>query len=201
MGAENVSVAQTGIVAKVPSTLVVTSAVSDLGPSSVTYGLVSEDGVGIENTTSTDTIKAWQNSAIVRTVNSDASVTFTIVLIENTQPVRELYYGSAEANGKIAWNPSKRTKGSFVIDYIDTGYGEEGEFLTGRYHIKRGEVTEVESITLQNGEPVGYGVTITAFPDENGEAVDVYHESDIEGVDPEARASTFAAPEFEDYNV
>jgi hypothetical protein len=55
---------------------------------------VSEDGVTETRDRSSDTIKAWQNAATVRTVVTDATLTYALTLIETKRETVELYYGT-----------------------------------------------------------------------------------------------------------
>lgn len=176
--AKEVSVALTGGVTKIPTTTEVT-AVDTVLTGGTEYGYISEDGVEISNNSSTETISAWQNSAVVRTLSSENTASYSFSLLQNTKAVRELYYGATEdgATGKIEWKPGVRTRGKFVIDYIDSGYGDSGETLLGRHVILDGEVSEVEPITLSSGEAIGFGITITAYPDENGVTSHVFTKS------------------------
>lgn len=174
--AKEVSVAITGAVYKVPSSVDITAVDSAL-TTAVEYGYISEDRVELSNNASLDEITAWQNSTIVRRVGTDENVTITFTLIQNTKDARELYFGSTEsASGKIEWKPGAKVRGKFVIDYIDSGYGDDDEVLMGRYVFNDAQVTEVESITLTSTDAIGYGVTLTAYTDESGKVGDIFTE-------------------------
>ena len=126
-------------------------------------GFVSEDGVTETRDRSSDNIKAWQNAATVRTVVTDASLTYTFTLIETKKETVELYYGTtvtaAAADGNFVIVPANTGgRKSFIIDVID------GSELI-RTYIPQGEVTEVGDKVYASGEPIGYEVTITAYPD------------------------------------
>jgi hypothetical protein len=112
---------------------------------------------------SSDTIKAWQNAATVRTVVTDATLTYAFTLIETKKETVELYYGTAvtqtTAHGELTIVPANTGgRKSFILDVID---GDE----VIRTYIPAGEVTEVGDKVYASGEPVGYEVTITAYPD------------------------------------
>lgn len=190
LNAAEVSVAVTGAISKVPASLDITSAEQALaGEGIINYGFVSSDGVTIASENSTTDITAWQNSSIVRTASTSASTTYTFTLLQNTREARELYYGAVEVGGKISYKPSAQTNGKFVIDYIDSNYagGEEGEIMYGRHVIHRGQVTSRSDIVLQNGEAIGYQLTVSAYPDENGVCADIFHS--VGSVDGVAAAS------------
>lgn len=122
-------------------------------------GYVSEDGVTETRDRSSQQIRAWQNGDTVREVVTEATLTYAFTLLETKAETVELYYGNAvEADGSLAIVPTKTGgRHSFVIDVVD---GDE--FI--RTYIPSGEITEVGDQVYANGEPVGYEVTITAYP-------------------------------------
>lgn len=168
--ASNVRVAVTGVVYIAPtgttapmSTASATTGFSDLG-------YVGESGVSESRTLTSTDIKAWQNAATVRTVITDGKVTFGFTLIESSKAVIEAFYGAVTTgatatDGKIAVIPTA-TGGqkSFLIDVVD---GAEKK----RIYIAAGEITEVGDIVYASGEPIGYPITITAYPTATLESV------------------------------
>lgn len=124
-------------------------------------GYVSEDGVTETRERSTDQLRAWQNADVLREVVTEASMTYTLALVETKPETVELYYGTDvdPLDGSVAIVPA-RTGGrkSFIIDVID------GNDLI-RVYIPSGEVTEVGDQVYASGEAIGYEVTITAYPD------------------------------------
>lgn len=124
-------------------------------------GYVNEDGVTETRDRTTNTIKAWQNSDIVREVVTEANLTYTFVLIETKAATVELYYGSTvdTSDGSLIVVPANTGgRHSFVIDVVD---GDD--FI--RTYIPQGEVTEVGDQVYAAGEPIGYEVTVRAYPD------------------------------------
>jgi hypothetical protein len=70
--------------------------------------------------------------------------------------------------GKIQLNPSNTGgKKSFVIDVVDGAKAI-------RHYIPAGEVLSVEAQTIQNGEAIAYGVTLTAYAT-SGRVADIFH--------------------------
>lgn len=125
-------------------------------------GYVSEDGVTETRERSTENIKAWQNADTVRTVVTDAGLSYSFTLIETKKETVELYYGSTVTQtvteGTLVVVPANTGgRRSFVIDVID------GTELL-RIYIPSGEVTEVGDKVFASGEPIGYEVTITCYP-------------------------------------
>jgi hypothetical protein len=166
LDATNVRVAVTGAVYLAPSgTAAPTDATTAPSASFNDLGYVGEDGVTETRERSSEKIKAWQGSATVREVVTESSLTYTFVLIETKKETVELFYGSeVDANGMVAIVPSETGgRHALVIDVID---GED--FI--RTTIDDGEVTEVGDQVYAAGEPIGYEVTVTAYPDGNGVA-------------------------------
>lgn len=160
--ATKVRVAVTGAVFKGP-----TSATAPTGTSGspdaafVDLGFISEDGVEISLPGSGDStpIKAWQDGTTVRVIRtpSEDNPTWKFQMLETTKATVEEYFGvtvtQTATEGSFEYEVTNRSHGSYVVDVVD------GAELI-RDYVPYGIVTEVESITLANGEPIGYGVTV-----------------------------------------
>lgn len=132
------------------------------------YGLgyVSEDGVTETYDDTVEDIVAWQNATVVRSNTTESKATLAFALIETKGKVLELYHkgSTVEAVGAGEWKidvkaptPDPRP---FVLDVIDG-------VKHIRFWVPNGEVQERGEIVYANGEPVGYNVTITCYPDAN----------------------------------
>ena len=137
-----------------------TDANAPLGVGWNDLGYVGEDGVTETRDRSTETIRGWQNGDILREVVTEASVSFQTVLVETKRETVELFYGTkVGADGSIVIVPSETGgRQKFVLDIID---GDE--YI--RAYVASGEVTEVGDQVYAGGEPIGYEVTIRAYPD------------------------------------
>lgn len=133
-------------------------------------GYISDDGITESRSRDTNDITAFQNGDTVRTVVTSASLTYALTLIETKKETLELYYGVTATTGA--------SEGSFVVVPAATG-GRKAFILDvidgselRRTYIPQGEVTEIGDLVYQNGEPIGYEVTISAYPDSviNGSA-------------------------------
>ena len=79
------------------------------------------------------------------------------MLLETSQATIEAYFGSTMTDGKISHNPvNTGGRKSFVIDVVD---GTKAI----RHYVPSGEILSVEAQTIQNGEALAYGVTVTAY--------------------------------------
>lgn len=162
--AENVRVGTTGAIYAGP-----TSATAPTGASSTLTGFnelgyVTADGVTETRDRSTNQIRAWQNSDLVREVVTEATATFQCVLMETTAETLAAYYGATldTLDGSIEVDPSATGgRKSFVIDLVD------GSSVI-RTYIPSGEILSVGEQVYANGEAVGYDVTITAYASSAG---------------------------------
>lgn len=162
LDSSNVRVAVTGALSIGDDTAAApTNGSAPLGTGWADLGYVGEDGVTETRDRSTETIRGWQNGDILREVVTEASVSFQAVLVETKRETVELYYGTTvdPTDGSLVMVPANTGgRRKFNLDIID---GDE--FI--RAYIPSGEVVEVGDQVYANGEPVGYEVTIRAYPD------------------------------------
>lgn len=171
MTAENVNVGITGAIYVGDTTATApTSATASL-TGFTDLGYISADGVTETRDRSTNQIRAWQNSDLVREIVTEATATFKAVLLETNLKTVELYYGASvnATDGSIEINPaSTGGRKSFVIDLID---GADAI----RTYIPSGEILSVGEQVYQNGEAVGYDITITAYATSAGYSAKKFH--------------------------
>lgn len=180
--ADEVRVGITGELFSAPlGTAAPTNASSALDPLFLGHGYVSEDGVTENWDDSVDTIVAWQNAVTVRAVRTESTLTVACTLIQTRGSNLELFYPGSlvEENGaewKIQVKPPTSDKRCFVLNVID------GSELI-RIHIGNGELTERGEVPYQNGDAVMYPVTVTAYPDANGNLMTKFSNSAAWGED------------------
>lgn len=163
LASENVRVAVTGAVSVGATTAAApTDASTALDAAFNDLGYVGEDGVTEARDRTTNTIKAWQNSDVVREVVTEANLTYAFTMIETNADTVGLYYGGtvSATDGSIVVVPATTGgRKSFVIDVVDGS-----DYI--RTYIPQGEITEVGELVYANGEALGYPVTIRAYPDD-----------------------------------
>lgn len=162
--ADNVRVGVTGAVYLGETTASAPTAADSTLTGFTDLGYVGPDGVEEVRDRSTSQIRAWQNSDLVREIVTEATASFSFMLMETNQAVLEAYYGVTldDTDGSFEINPSSTGgRKSFVIDVVD------GDSAI-RTYIPAGEILSVEAQTAANGDAVMYGVTVTAYVAEDG---------------------------------
>lgn len=166
--ADQVRVGITGEVYKSPlGTAAPTSAISALNAAYVGLGYVSEDGVTEAWDDSVDNIVAWQNATTVRAAVTESTATLAFTLIQTNADVLEAFHRGSEVTEpspgvyKLEVKPIEADPATWVFDVIDGTIHQ-------RIYIGNGEVTERGEVMYANGEPIGYPITITCYPDSDG---------------------------------
>jgi hypothetical protein len=165
--ASEVDIAITGEMFSAPrDTTAPTDASTPLPVDWIGHGYVSDDGVTVSGDDSVDNIVAWQNATVVRAARTESVGTLNLKLIQNRGSNLELYHPGShmEANGPewtLEVKPANADPRSFVLNVVD------GDKLM-RIYVGNGEVTERGDVMYQNGEAIGYEVTITCYPDDDG---------------------------------
>jgi hypothetical protein len=154
--AANVRVGVTGSVYVAPtSTPLPTDATTALNAAFNDTGYVGEGGVTESQGISTNKIKAWQNGDIVRVVQTEHELTYKWKWIESSSTVTGLIYPSGQITG------AAKGHNAYVVQVVD-GVNKV------RLVIPDGQITDIGDVVYDNGEEIGWEVTITAYPDSNG---------------------------------
>lgn len=163
----------TGAIAHAPiGTTLPTDATAELDAAFNVMGLVGEDGVSLSTERTRDDKRAW-GGQIVRTVQSAYGETITFTLLESAKlEVLRALFGAenvTESAGKIAITHNEQTpaKGVFSITIKDGN--RRRRLVAGNAQlVMDGDVTYVHS------ELISYSVTVTCYPDEDGNNVVEY---------------------------
>lgn len=136
-------------------------------------GYVSEDGLTNSVETDSEEVKAWGGDTVLK-LSTSRTETFSWTFIQALdEDVLAEVYGAANvttsADGiKVLHNATELPRRSYVIEMLMTG----GRIK--RIVIPNAQITEVGEISYKDGEPVGFEVTLTAFPDTDGNTVTEY---------------------------
>lgn len=153
-----------------------TDATSALSSAFVNLGYVSDAGLENSNDMNISTIKEWGGLVVYQSLD-EFTDQFKLTLIEaKSLDVLKAAYGDAnvtESDGTIhvvvnADDPQERV---WVFDLTLRGG------IAKRIVVATGAVTGREAITYTASDAVGYGLTISAYPDANGKTHDEYIES------------------------
>lgn len=158
-----------GAVYRAPiGTALPTDAITALNEAFVDMGYVSEDGVTNSNTIESDEVKAWGGDTVLM-LQTDKTDTFGMTLIEVMNiNVLKAVFGDDNVTGTIAEgltvkaNASEQEEAAWIIDMVYRGGSKH------RVVIPSAKISEIGDITYADGDAVGFEVTITAFPDAEG---------------------------------
>lgn len=168
---ENVRVAVTGAVYVAPTTVALPSSATASLTNYADLGYISQEGLRQMSMTDRAEIVAWQNADVVREPLSRVKTQFQFTAIEFNAAALSLYFGEIIENGDTTFDFGRYIPERYrmVIDVVD---GTQ----TIRHVIADAEVAERGEIVYANAEPVGFNVTVTAYPHASlgGNAVRTY---------------------------
>ena len=127
-------------------------------------GYISEDGISNSAAPDTDTVKAWGGDPVLYT-NNGREDTFQLTLIEATNAdVLKTIYNDSNVTGTLSEgltvrvNSDDAVESAYVIELILKGGNRK------RIVIPDAKVTDLGDITYNDGDPVGYEITLSALP-------------------------------------
>jgi hypothetical protein len=159
--AANVLVGSTGGAYVAPDTTTLpTDATTALNAAFEEVGYISDDGVSQSISEDITDLKAWQNGDVVRKIQTSHDLTYSFTMIETSDVTLDTYYGNYAA-GAVEITGDQLPHKRWVLSVVD------GDDLL-RVVIPDGQITERGDIVYQNGDAVGYPITISCFPDDSG---------------------------------
>jgi hypothetical protein len=149
-----------------------TNATDDPATGFLDAGWCSNDGLTISVSESSTDIPAFGTFAPVRTIVTESTQTFGVTFLESNAVSLAVYHRkalgalTASAAGAIdfATGQASTQNYSAVFDMVD---GEN--FL--RAYVPKVQVTDRGDIQIRGGEAVSYPVTLTAYPDGDGNSI------------------------------
>ena len=145
-----------------------TDAVTALSADFINQGYCSDEGLKNNMGITTENIKAWGGD-VVLTTQTEKTDTFTVTLIETMNPeVLRTVYGENRVSGTLAAgltvqvSSEEQTESVWVVDMVLKGA------VAKRVVIPYGKITAIGEVTYADSSAVGYALTISARPDENG---------------------------------
>lgn len=131
-------------------------------------GYISEDGITNSNSRESDEFKAWGGDTVL-TSQTSYKDTFQFKLIEYlNSDVKETVYGEDNVSGALATGMTVQANSKELVSYawvIDMVMRDD---TMNRIVIPNGKVSEVGDVVYSDSELTAYDITVTAFPDTNG---------------------------------
>lgn len=145
-----------------------TTANGSLNASFKGLGYISDAGVTNSNSPSSTSIKSWGGD-VVLDVQTEKPDTFKMMFLEATnEEVLKLVFGADNVSGSLASgltieaNSTEQVSKSMVIDMIY----KDG--VIKRVVLPNCKVTSVADVTYSDSAAVGYDVTLSCYPDSDG---------------------------------
>lgn len=168
-----------GAVFRAPlGTTLPTDATSALDAAFVALGYVSEDGLSNSNEMDVSAIKAWGGMIVYRSL-TELTDEFKLTLIESKNvDVLKAVYGSenvettAGGETKVTIKAEDPEEAVWVFDLALRG-GQAKRIV-----IPDGAITARDEITYNDSDPIGYGITVSAYPDSDGKTHEEYFEGE-----------------------
>lgn len=165
-------------------TAVPTDAKTELNAAFKSIGYISEDGVTNNLSPTFESTKAWGGDEVLHYMTEKPD-TFKFTMIEALNPeVLKTVYGDTKVTGsletgiKVDVSADELEPCAWVIDMTLKGG------VAKRIVIPNGTITAIDEIVYKGNQAVGYGVTVSAVPDDTGN----YHHEYILGATSQANS-------------
>lgn len=169
--AANVIVGLTGVIRVAPlATALPTTVVAVPNVAFLDVGYISDAGFDKKETNSTQNIKAWMNGDVVRSVQTEHSLRFSMTLIESNAVALATYWGNYVA-GASTVNGLVLAHKCWILDVAD---GVDNKI---RYVVPDGQIVSRGDISHVNGSAVSYPIEIECFADVTGQKAYIYYDT------------------------
>jgi len=158
-----------GAIFSAPSgTQVPTDAVAPLAPAFENVGFCSDSGLTNEISTDTGSIKAWGGVEVMKPQTSRTE-SFKFTMIETNPIALARIFGDDNViidsvnpnNFTVKHNAKERDVRPWVIEIL------LANDRVKRIVIPRGQITALDSITYNDSDAIGYGVTLSCYPSDS----------------------------------
>jgi hypothetical protein len=139
-------------------------------------GGITEDGATIKQNVSNKKIKIYGSTATQRTLITDREYTVQVAFAETNARSQEVFFQQAlnsitpgVGTGAFSLTVGSQSRQLYaaVIDVVDGSNRL-------RYYMPSVEATDFGDLKIANSEAIAYGVTLTAYPNTSGVAIQVF---------------------------
>lgn len=170
------------ILSAVVGTTLPTSAVDTLAAAFTDSGYISEDGLQLSPSISTSDVNDWSGS-LVRRIKTTFDGTLTWTQLETNEAALKATFGDSN----VTVTAANATHGT---QYAVSLNGNLPETKSWVFKIKdeknrvlivvpMGQVTGVEDVDFTAGDAIGWGVTLSCYPDSSGNSIYIYTDDGI----------------------
>lgn len=145
-----------------------TDAVTALNEALKSLGFISEDGVTNGNSPESEDVKDWGGTTVLSVQKSkDDTWKFTLIESKNVDVLKTIYgdenvTGDLESGLTIKANSAELDYAAYVFEMAMRSNTKK------RVVLPKAKITEVGEITYNKSDVVGYEITLTCAPDEEG---------------------------------
>jgi hypothetical protein len=160
-----------GVYAGATTATLPTTSNTALDASLSALGYLDEAGVTMTKGGDTTPLRAWGGDEI-RVIKTTDELSFAFNFLETSPAVLREVFGSdnvtvSGTGYKVAINSTQLDYRAYVFEILD---GETAY----RVVVPNCQITAQSDIVFTDGEPVAYGVTLSAFPDSSGNKAYIY---------------------------
>ena len=131
-------------------------------------GNVSDNGVENNMTKESEDFKAWGGDT-VGSAQTSSEDSYALTLLDSTSvDVLKEVYGADNVTGTLSTgitikkNAKEKVERAWIIDMV------LADGILKRIVVPRGKITEIGTVAYRDNEPIGYEITIQAYPDASG---------------------------------
>lgn len=168
----------TGAVLSAPlATAAPTSAVTALNAAFEDSGYVSEDGLELAPSITTTSIKEW-SGAVVRKIVEEFDGTISWAHLETNEASLKNYFGDDRVTVTAAdgthGNQVEAHMGAWDLPRKSWAFKMKDGDNRILIYVPDGQVTDRESVQFRKSEAIGWGVTLTTYPDATGVSIYIF---------------------------